>query len=140
MEEEHGAGLHARRLLARRGELDAAGGDGAQRLDVDLHALEEAPLDVDAAGVPERRALAHEARIALVDEHVDVGREGVRPEVELLHQALRENQQSERFWREHGYSKKHHTGELASPDEQCGLHRLPPTRPAFHAHDSSRVW
>src|SRR3712207_5111726 len=73
VEEEHRTRLHAGRLLARRRELDAAGRDAAQRLDVDLDALEKAAAHVDAARVPERRALAHEPRIALVDEDVDVG-------------------------------------------------------------------
>ena len=39
MHEEHRAGLGARRLLARRGELDGAGVEGAQRFELDLDAL-----------------------------------------------------------------------------------------------------
>src|SRR3954469_19544726 len=87
VQEEDGAGPDARRPLARRGELDAAGGDRAQRFDVHLDALEQPSMHVDAAGIPKGGALAHETRVALVDEHVYVGRGRIRCEVDVLHYA-----------------------------------------------------
>src|SRR5437763_5631751 len=83
VQEEDGAGLGARGA-GWRGEFDAAGDEGAQRLELHLEALDDAAADVEPAHVPEGGAFAHEAREARIDHDVDVGGEGVRREVELL--------------------------------------------------------
>src|SRR5438128_2279327 len=85
VQEEDGARLGRRSAFGTR-ELDAAGDERAHRLQVELEALEEAGLHAHAARVPERRAGANEARVALVDEQMDVGGARVRRELDLLHQ------------------------------------------------------
>ena len=86
MQEEDGARFGARGA-GRARELDAAGDERAQRLELDLDALQQPGVDVEPAHVPERRALAHQRRVAREDHHVHVGRKRVRREVDLLHHA-----------------------------------------------------
>src|SRR2546423_4571999 len=77
VQEEHGAGLGARRA-GRRGEFDAAGDEGAQRLELHVEALDDAAADVEPAYVPEGRAFAHEVREARIDHAVAVGEARIR--------------------------------------------------------------
>ena len=43
------------------------------------------------------------------------------------------------FGGRHRYPEGHHPGQLAPPDEQRRLHRLPPARPGIDAHDPGSV-
>ena len=50
-----------------------------------------------------------------------------------------EDSAGEGFRRHHRYPEERHAGNLASPDEQHRLHRLPSARPGIDAHDPGRA-
>ena len=84
---EDGARLDRLAALVRRREGDAAVEQGAQRLDVDRRAAEQAELRVDAAGVPEHRVGPDQRGEVPPDRDPQIDRGGLGVQADLDHLA-----------------------------------------------------